>query len=275
VFNPTVAAASRPPQYDILFKLIDNGMTLSCTSAGVESLLCSAFFDPHIPCNLVGANDLGILKALGPFEEGFELLASAISTLHPKLALLWVANMWTCQARQIIKSALQAMPLSSTVIAAWTGLYQSSLHVQYRPLEKDSLLINRTHEFSTTLFVRADVNVMQVRAPPFGSTMKENTSIEVRTHLDHDHKLRQMRRMLIIPTGEAVLVEPPRTLECPLITMLLPALQPDSIHDPVPEQDTFQDQDQELDNTKEYVKKQQPFFFSVSLTVPTGSTKQI
>ncbi|XHF96688.1 hypothetical protein AWENTII_000308 [Aspergillus wentii] len=59
-----VANTRSNPKLSKLFEYLDKYMTLSATQDALESLLCSTFFDPKIPCNLIGAVSLGIEQAL-------------------------------------------------------------------------------------------------------------------------------------------------------------------------------------------------------------------
>lgn len=52
-----------------LFKSVENCISLSSTQDALDSLLCSAFFDPCVACNLFGAASLGVRKALSTMEE--------------------------------------------------------------------------------------------------------------------------------------------------------------------------------------------------------------
>lgn len=71
-------------------------MTLSATQDTLDSLLCSSFFDPFIPCNLVGAASLGISQALLLADDGgFNRLLQAIAVKKSCMSLLWHAVVYS------------------------------------------------------------------------------------------------------------------------------------------------------------------------------------
>jgi hypothetical protein len=54
--------------FSILPSYLDSCITLSCCPEGVDSLLCSVFFDPRVSCNLIGAQMTGVMEALLPIQ---------------------------------------------------------------------------------------------------------------------------------------------------------------------------------------------------------------
>lgn len=61
---PTALNCPQPPQNKMLYynllNTVDKCITLSSTQDALASLACSGFFDPSVPCNLMGAASLGI-----------------------------------------------------------------------------------------------------------------------------------------------------------------------------------------------------------------------
>lgn len=55
--------------YRGLYDSLNSCITLSCCSEGIDSLLCSVFFEPTVPCNLLGAHLLGVTEAIEPFQS--------------------------------------------------------------------------------------------------------------------------------------------------------------------------------------------------------------
>lgn len=73
VVVPIASAVSPPRAKDVvlrdLYRSIDKFLTLSSTQDALDSLICSSFFDPSIPCNFIGAASLGVRKALSTADE--------------------------------------------------------------------------------------------------------------------------------------------------------------------------------------------------------------
>jgi hypothetical protein len=142
-----------------------------------------------VPCNLVGAQWLGVRKALRQSHGDLQRLATAIAARAPKLSVLWLAVFWTEgeQIDDIFESPLSPLATTNLLVASWTGTIQSFLQVRYHNMTDRPELIPRTWEFSTAYFARPDVLNPFARAPPFGLTKLSNTNLEVRQHLDHHH----------------------------------------------------------------------------------------
>lgn len=167
-------------------------MFLSSTQDAIDSILCSAFFDPCVPCNLVGSTSLGIKKALfnrdGTRNEG---LLRAIISEKPHLGLLWSGAICTGQAESLLRLALHNLPPLCLPAAFWTNTIQSFLQVRYHlesvPTESKT---SRAQEFQISCFCRSNASIPWTPSPPFGSTPSTNLSLGVREHLEHDHKPR-------------------------------------------------------------------------------------
>ena len=67
--------------YKRLFKYLNRYITLSCCDEGIASLLCSAFFEPKVPCNLIGAHLSGVRKAIEPARSELNPSDQATKTM--------------------------------------------------------------------------------------------------------------------------------------------------------------------------------------------------
>ena len=74
--------------YKSLFDCLSSCITLSCSFEGIDSLLCGVFFEPTVPCNLVGAHLLGIMKAIKPLQSDPRILAPLMAKKCPKVSPL-------------------------------------------------------------------------------------------------------------------------------------------------------------------------------------------
>ncbi|KAE8410183.1 hypothetical protein BDV36DRAFT_302996 [Aspergillus pseudocaelatus] len=172
-----------------MFRSIDKCMSLSSTQDAMDSLLCSAFFDPCVPCNLMGAASLGVRKALSIADEiDNRQLLSAIANKRPHLSLLWAAAVCNDQVTPFLNMALCSLPPICLVAAFWTNTAQSFLQIKYRVMDSNSSMISRADEFKTSYFCRPNLSVPWSPAPPFGTTPVRNLSLEVRAHLAHVHR---------------------------------------------------------------------------------------
>ena len=205
--RPQSKRTERDECYEELLSSLDKLLSLSCIEDGIDSLLGSVFFDPNVPCNLFGAQSLGIRKAVVRLEESPQKLARAIAMKNPRLSALWLAATWTGkeELREAVNCALDPLATINLPIAWWTGTLQSFLQVKYHESHRPDL-IPRTLEFSTAYFAR-DVRAPFARAPPFGNTRISNTSLEVRHHLDHKHRPLQWQLHWILKSGERLLVD--------------------------------------------------------------------
>ena len=108
-----------------LRRCLDSCITLSCSFNGIESLLCSSFFEPSIPCNLVGAYLLGVRRAIDKVQRNEHDFAQLMARRSPELGLLWLAATSTSQSSKILKSGLSGMPPLNLAVASWTNAIQS------------------------------------------------------------------------------------------------------------------------------------------------------
>ncbi|QRD89253.1 hypothetical protein F9C07_2219557 [Aspergillus flavus] len=144
-------------------------ISLSSIQDALDSLLCSIFFDPRVPCNLVGAVSLGVKKALSTVDkiDNCQLL-SAVTNIKPYL-------MCNDQVTLFLNMAL----------------YKESI-------------TSRALEFQTSYFCRPELSVPWSTAPPLGTTPVENLSLDVRAHLAHIHRPIFWRLYWILDLGERV-----------------------------------------------------------------------
>lgn len=172
-----------------LFESIDKCIFLSSTQDALDSLACSAFFDPSVPCNLIGAASLGIRKALSSENEiDNRQFLKAIAYMKPHLSLFWAAIMRNDQVTSYLNLALNSLPPICLVAGLLTETTQSFLQIAYQPSGEQKGVISRGNEFQTSYYCHPDISVPWSPAPPFGRTPIENVSLEIRTHLGHMHR---------------------------------------------------------------------------------------
>ena len=125
-----------PPRHDMifneLFQSINKCIFLSSMQDALDSLLCSAFFDPYILCNFVGATSLGVRKAISTANviDNWKLL-NAITYMKPHLCILWTAAVCNNQANLLLNMALYSLLPISLVAAFLTNTIHSFLQVRY------------------------------------------------------------------------------------------------------------------------------------------------
>lgn len=188
-----------------LFQSLDQCISLSSTQDAFDSLLCSAFFDPCVPCNLLGAVSLGMRKA---FSTGDKInnrqLLSAVINIKPNLSLLWAVAVCNGQATSFLNMALHSLPPICLVAAFWTNTAQSFLQIAYHVRDSDENMIHRADEFQTSYFSRPEISVPWSPLPPFGTTPVQNLSLGVRAHLSHMHRPVSWRIYWILDSGERI-----------------------------------------------------------------------
>ena len=175
--------------YDEEFLQLDKCITLSCSWQGIESLLCSVFFNPRVPCNLVGAQMTGALEALSQLKDDRRTLARVMANICPKLSLLWLAVIWTGEAEGIIKCVEGGTQPINLAAASWTGMTESFVQINYLSSSCPDGQVMRAKEYALTYLTEPEVPPPFTPSPPFGVTDETNLSIGVRTHLEHTHML--------------------------------------------------------------------------------------
>jgi hypothetical protein len=190
-------------------------MFLSSTQDALNSLLCSAFFDPSIPCNLIGAYSSGIKKAFCPSKASspysdldFQRFSYAIMDLAPHLSLLWVSVICTSQAESFTRLALSRLAPLCLPAAFWTDTIQSFLQVLYLSDTLGESNICRATEFQISYYCRTETSVPWTPSPPFGLTLVDNLSLDVKEHLEHEHRPRAWRIDWILKSGLRIPASP-------------------------------------------------------------------
>lgn len=229
----SVQSTKRDVRFEGLYRSIDKCMSISCTQDAFDSLLCSAFFDPEVPCNLVGAVSLGIAKALLQVDADYRRLIRAISERAPHLSLLWLAVAYNGQAKHILDMALQMLPPICLVAGIWTNTIQSFLQVSYSPAGTMENSVLRSCEFSTSYFCRPQASAPWSPAPPFGSTRINNLSLEIKEHYGHEHKLLWWRTCWNLISGEKVPFGPQKRVQ----PMPVHSFQDEHLLDPTEQHD--------------------------------------
>lgn len=84
---PTSISITRVSPSKRFLTLVDKCITLSCAEESMQSILCSSFLNPGIPCNLVGPWFLGLRQALSECG-GMETLEKFIVKTRPTIAPL-------------------------------------------------------------------------------------------------------------------------------------------------------------------------------------------
>ena len=195
---------NRNERSEKLFRSIDKCICISSTQDALDSLLCSAFFDPNVPCNLIGASSLGISEALLPVDGNYDRLIEAIADKRPHLTVLWAATVCSDQVMAMLNMALKSLPPICLVAAFWTNTLQSFLQIPYTSSDTMKTSVPRSCEFSTSYFCRPESSVPWSPAPPFGSTSGRNLSLEVQQHCRHKHRPIQWRSYWVLQSGEKV-----------------------------------------------------------------------
>ena len=220
--QPPMSAAGANNQndcYTALFSSLDSCITLSCSSEGIESLLCSQFFEPSVPCNLIGAHLLGIRRAIEAVQSDKRILTALMITCNPNLSPLWHAAVWSGYWEKALKSAMGALPPINLAVASWTGIVQSFLQVKYDYLTNKPNYLARACEFSYAYMIDPDILVPFTPSPPFGEVALDNTNLDIRAHFPHHHEPRWHRTYWILDQGEELLAQTSRLAQRPLVRL--------------------------------------------------------
>ena len=222
---PTSAAGANNQDdcYTALFNSLDNCITLSCSSEGIESLLCSQFFEPSVPCNLIGAHILGIRRAIEAVQSDERILTALMIKCNPILSPLWHAAVWSGDWKKILTSAMGALPPINLAVASWTGTVQSLLQVDYDSLINKSDYLARACEFNYAYMISPDILVPFTPSPPFDEVALDNTNLDIRAHLPHHHEPRWHRTYWILNQGEELLAQSSSIAQRPSVHLSLTA----------------------------------------------------
>jgi hypothetical protein len=196
-----------------LLDIMDKFMTLSSTEDALDSLACGVFFDPSVPCNLMGAASLGIKQGLSTANEiDNRKLLQAITYTKPHLSLFWAALVRSDLVTPYLNMAFYSLPPICLPAGFWTGTTQSFLQISYHLQGSEKAVIPRVHEFQTSFYCRPDTSVPWSPTPPFGQTLIENLSLDVRTHLTHMHMPLSWATCWVLGSGEKI----PASEQCPV-----------------------------------------------------------
>ncbi|PYI00192.1 hypothetical protein BO71DRAFT_341601 [Aspergillus ellipticus CBS 707.79] len=206
ISRPATKSAQSHTKFRQLFKRIDKCMSLSATQDALESLLCSAFFNPGIPCNLVGAESFGIKQALLADGTEYDTFLKGIATRAPYLIFFWRAAVQNDQVLPLLNLALRRLPPICLVAAFWTNTIQSFLQVKYFSQSIKPDFITRAEEFSISFYCRNETPVPWTPSPPFGVTNLENLSLEIKAHHEHSHWPRSWSNKWVLRSGENVTI---------------------------------------------------------------------
>lgn len=223
--NSNSARGKKDRYYDKLFDCLNSCITLSCSQKGIDSLLCSVFFDPEVPCNLVGAHLLGIAKAIESVKSNNpRAFANLMIKRCPNISPLWLAAIWSGQASGILACAMGGLPPISLPVASWTETLQSFLQIGYHSPTNRPCFISRACEYSVSYFVHPNFVAPFTPSPPFGETTIPNTSLEVQKHLPHNHQALQHQTYWILANGDELPApQPPKNMP-PRLSVRLPPI---------------------------------------------------
>lgn len=196
------AQGHKDDRYDKLFDCLSSCITLSCSAEGIDSLLCSIFFEPTVPCNLIGAHLSGVTKAIDPLKNDPRTLAPLMAKKYPKILPLWLATIWSGRASHVLQSVMGGLPPTSLPVASWTGTVQSFVQAEFHSITGRPESIPRAREYSVAYLIGSGVVTPFTPSPPFGETTMSNLSLEIRTHLEHHHRPMLYRTSWILDTGE-------------------------------------------------------------------------
>ncbi|KAJ5115683.1 hypothetical protein N7456_000031 [Penicillium angulare] len=192
--------------YHEILRRMDNILSLGATQDAIESIACSAFFDPSIPCNLVGSASLGIEKSCLPDSDpNQQRLLNAISSKAPEVSPFWISLVMNDQALPLLQMALKQLPPINLVAAFWTNTLQSFLQVTYHQNQTHAQsAILRAREFQTSFYCRAEAWVPWAPSPPFGITGSDNLSLDVRAHDSHEHRPLSWATLWRLRSGDTI-----------------------------------------------------------------------
>ena len=102
--------------YNRLSKSHSRCITLSCCDKGITTLLCSAFFEPRLPYNLIGAHVSGARKEIESARSDAKVFARLMIRQNPKISALWLVAIWMGHAGRLLNCAFGGtLPVSLPV----------------------------------------------------------------------------------------------------------------------------------------------------------------
>lgn len=117
--------------YKKLFHCINSCITLSCAEERIRSLLCSLFFEPTVPCNLVGAQLSGVKSATQSINNNSRIAALLMAKRSRKIYPLWETAIWVDGTIKIFAYTIKGMPPINIPGASWRGTLQSFIQAKY------------------------------------------------------------------------------------------------------------------------------------------------
>lgn len=160
-------------------------MTLSCNPFGIRSLLCSAFFNIDVECNLVSAWLTPCFATVVPLIERGEYtkLASLLGNRQPNVAALWLGAIIVGIAKSVIRDSRNGMTALDLHAAAWTSTLQTFITANPGKATGPSIL--REDECRLLFILGGSQSHTRLpRSPrrPFGSTLLTDTELEIQNH---------------------------------------------------------------------------------------------
>lgn len=162
-------------------------MTLSCNVRGLRALLSGSFFEPDIPCNLVGPYLQPVFEIIDPLIARNDLrdLATIMGRRQPTLACLWLGAIAMGLETSVFQSVRSGLFSIEPHAAAWTGTIHSfiddvSRHTNATPRDE----ITRADECQLLYLTASEGHQRHPVSPwpPFGFIPLNQTEIEVRQH---------------------------------------------------------------------------------------------
>ncbi|KAB8224819.1 hypothetical protein BDV33DRAFT_164762 [Aspergillus novoparasiticus] len=163
---------------------IPHPMSLSSNIWGMRPLLCSAFFEPDVECNLVSTWLHPAFTVIDPLSEDGNLtqLAAVLGRRQTKLAALWLGAIIMGLARTELRDIRNGPPAINLPAAAWTGTVQSFITLKPGVANEHTI---RCEDECRLLFITASDG--HARVPiwpwkPFGQFRICDTDREVQQH---------------------------------------------------------------------------------------------
>lgn len=168
-------------------KLLPYYMTLSCNTRGMHALLCSSFFDPQVPCNLVSPWFQPILEIIDPLVEtgALEKVAMIMGKREPRLAALWMGASISGMASTILQGVRIGLTAIELHASAWTGTVHSFISLKSEmPYGNDDTVVSRSDECRMLFLAETEGHSRFPVCPwqPVGTTRLCDTEIEVWQH---------------------------------------------------------------------------------------------
>ncbi|KAM5434694.1 hypothetical protein MferCBS31731_006640 [Microsporum ferrugineum] len=162
---------------------LDKLLSLSCNTRGLLSLLSSVFYEPRIPCNAVSPWLQSIFAVLDSVEDNY-ILAYILMNRVPHVSFFWLGGIIMGTGKNILRDGRYGIASIEPHAASWCGVTQSFIQepVSEPPSTNGSLL--RSDECRLLYLSQVERQRGWPLTPwmPFGTTVLEDTEIEVRLH---------------------------------------------------------------------------------------------